>query len=61
MINLGSFRTRIAKSLTIRGPKGPVKQRPKLFICKINQNCEKIVCVCICNYDLKQMKQTQHY
>ena len=40
MINLGSFRTRIAKSLTIRGPKGPVKQSPKLLISKINQNWE---------------------
>ena len=38
MINLGSFRTRIAKSLTNRGPKGPVKQSPKLLLCKIHQN-----------------------
>ena len=42
MINLGSFRTRIAKSLTIRGPKGPVKQSPKLLISKINQNWENL-------------------
>ena len=43
MINLGSFRTRIAKFLTIRGLKGPVKQSPKLLLCKIQQKLERIM------------------
>ena len=42
MIILGSFRTRIAKSLTIRGPIGPVKQSQKLLLCEIHQNCLKV-------------------